>query len=79
MSMKDMKITVEVQKNGRVTIPKTMRKLFDIKDGDFLTLLIIEKQRKFEKGRDYEEYPYVFLPKEEWLNEQREQEKRIEG
>jgi len=75
MSLKNREILVEVQKNGRVTIPKTVRKLYDIQDGDFLTLLVIEKQRPVEGGRDLSQHQYVFLDKEDWLNVQREEKK----
>jgi AbrB family looped-hinge helix DNA binding protein len=66
-----MKITVEVKKDGRVTFPKTMRKLFNIREGDFISFLIIEKHRPVEDGREYEEYPYVYYRKEDIDNEGR--------
>ena len=75
MSLKNREILVEVQKNGRITIPKTARKLYDIQDGDYITLLIIEKQRKLDSGRDLEEYPVVFLDREEWLEHVGKKEK----
>ncbi len=35
---------------GKVTVPKRLRELFDVKDGDYVRLALVEVLKRDEKG-----------------------------
>lgn len=39
-----------VFKGGKVTVPKRLRELFDVKDGDYVRLALVEVLKKGDKG-----------------------------
>jgi AbrB family looped-hinge helix DNA binding protein len=40
----------QVYRDGRVTLPKQLRKRFDIKDGDYVRLVLVEVLKKGDAG-----------------------------
>jgi bifunctional DNA-binding transcriptional regulator/antitoxin component of YhaV-PrlF toxin-antitoxin module len=41
---------VRVFKGGKVTVPKRLRELFDVEDGDYVKLGLVEVLKKGNKG-----------------------------
>ncbi|MEM3623345.1 MAG: hypothetical protein QXR76_06215 [Candidatus Bathyarchaeia archaeon] len=39
-----------VFKGGKVTVPKRLRELFDVNDGDYVRLALVEVLKKGDKG-----------------------------
>ena len=42
---------VQVYKDGRLTVPLQLRKRFDVKDGDYVRLVLVEVFRENEAGK----------------------------
>ena len=42
---------VQVYANGRVTVPLQLRKRFDVKDGDYVRLVLVEVFRENDAGK----------------------------
>jgi len=42
---------VRVFKGGKVTVPKRLRELFKVEDGDYVRLGLVEVMKKTEDGR----------------------------
>jgi bifunctional DNA-binding transcriptional regulator/antitoxin component of YhaV-PrlF toxin-antitoxin module len=42
---------VQVYANGRVTVPLQLRKRFDVKDGDYVRLVLVEVFRENGAGK----------------------------
>jgi bifunctional DNA-binding transcriptional regulator/antitoxin component of YhaV-PrlF toxin-antitoxin module len=42
---------VRVFKGGKVTVPKRLRELFSVEDGDYVRLALVEVLKKEDEGR----------------------------
>lgn len=40
-----------VFKGGKVTVPKRLRELFDVRDGDYVRLALVEVLKKGDNGK----------------------------